>query len=261
MTKDDFSFQPIGYFSCRQRYRFETPRQGVFADNEGEIILNDDRELVEACDDLRGVERIWIIFVFHLNETWRTHVVPPVSPGGRRIGTFATRSPHRPNRIGMSCVELVDIDGRRIRVRNHDLLDATPVLDIKPYIPRADSFPGSRVGWLEEAEERLFEVVFSDAAAEKAAYLTASGGPDLVNFARIQLGSDPCNVHRKRVVENPDGTWTIAFRTWRMTFSVGERRNDVIDLGSGSSREELLDGTHRYDDKELHRRFVERFER
>ena len=106
-----FEFEPIGVFSCPRKYRFETPRQGAFADNSGVIVLNaEDPRLAEACRDLNGVERIWVIFCFHLNSGWRPFIQPPVSPGGRRVSTLATRAPYRPNPIGMSCVELVRVE-------------------------------------------------------------------------------------------------------------------------------------------------------
>ena len=104
-----------------------------------------------ALEDLSGFERIWVIFKFHLNETWNPKVSPPViSPAGRKVGVFASRSPHRPNPIGMSCVELTGVEKRRIYIRNFDMLDGTPVFDIKPYIPAVDAFPGSAAGRQEE---------------------------------------------------------------------------------------------------------------
>src|SRR6185437_11868823 len=88
---------------------------------------------------LAGFERIWLLFVFHRSEGWKPLVRPP--RGGGKRGVLATRSPHRPNAIGLSAVELVAVEERALRVRGVDLLDGTPILDIKPYVPYADAFP------------------------------------------------------------------------------------------------------------------------
>jgi len=101
----------------------------------------------EAFADLAGFERIWLLFVFHRSEGWKPQVRPP--RGGGKRGVLATRSPHRPNAIGLSAVELVAVEERALRVRGVDLLDGTPILDIKPYVPYADAFPAARAGWID----------------------------------------------------------------------------------------------------------------
>jgi tRNA (adenine37-N6)-methyltransferase len=106
----------------------------------------------EAFRDLAGFERIWLIFVFDRSEGWKPEVRPP--RGGGKRSVLATRSPHRPNAIGLSAVELVGIEGHALRVRGVDLLDGTPILDIKPYVPYADAFPDSRAGWIDELDAR-----------------------------------------------------------------------------------------------------------
>lgn len=101
----------------------------------------------EAFADLAGFTRIWLIFVFDRSEGWKPQVRPP--RGGGKRSVLATRSPHRPNAIGLSAVELVAVEERALRVRGVDLLDGTPILDIKPYVPYADAFPDSRAGWID----------------------------------------------------------------------------------------------------------------
>lgn len=252
-------FAPIGIFHCQERYRFETPRQGVFADNHGVIELNDDPALVEACADLVGVERIWVIFVFHLNETWKSMVRPPISPDGRKISVFATRSPHRPNPIGMSCVKLDRIEGRNIYISNYDLLDATPILDIKPYIPQADSFPDSKVPWLDNAKANAFDVMFSIVAKEKMDFILSCGGPDLENFSFVQLGVDPLNSDRKRLKEIGQGIWSIGCRTWQIEFSCRDKSLLVLDVHSNYSDDDLNSKSDIYHDKEIHRLFTAKY--
>lgn len=104
----------------------------------------------QVVHDLHGFERIWLIFAFHLSEGWKSMVKPP--RGGPKRGVLATRSPHRPNSIGLSAVELIKVEGRTLHLRGVDLLDGTPVLDIKPYVPYADAFPGAKAGWIDELD-------------------------------------------------------------------------------------------------------------
>jgi tRNA (adenine37-N6)-methyltransferase len=103
----------------------------------------------EALDDLEGIERIWVIAHLHLNTGWNAKVLPPRGPRQKR-GLFATRSPHRPNSIGLSAVRLVGVDGFTLHVEEIDLIDGTPILDVKPYVPYADAFPDARAGWIEQ---------------------------------------------------------------------------------------------------------------
>ena len=103
-----------------------------------------------ALQDLVGFERIWVVFVFDRSEGWKALVKPP--RGGPKRGVLATRSPHRPNAIGLSAVELVAVEERCLRVCGVDLLDGTPILDIKPYVPYADAFPASCAGWIDAVD-------------------------------------------------------------------------------------------------------------
>jgi len=101
--------------------------------------------------DLEGFAYVWVIFVLHRSEGWAPTVRPPRGPRIKR-GVFATRSPHRPNPIGLSAVELTGIEGRTLHLRGVDFLDGTPVLDLKPYVPYADAFPEARAGWIDEVD-------------------------------------------------------------------------------------------------------------
>ena len=255
-------FIPIGLYRCPQTYRYEAPRQGVFSGNEGEVILNEGSGFEEALRDLKGFSRIWILFEFHLNETWRPMVRPPVSPNGRRIGVFATRSPHRPNRLGMSCVKLLRVEGLHLFVAESDLLDRTPVLDIKPYIPKADAFPDARTGWLEETRPALWQVLFEEEAREQIALIRSLSGLDLENFCRIQLSMDPLSPERKRIAAAEDGAYAVGCRTWQALFRVSDADKTVrvLRIRSHYTEEELAPGKEdKYGDKDQHRVFRTRF--
>jgi tRNA-Thr(GGU) m(6)t(6)A37 methyltransferase TsaA len=157
-TQDDssrprgpFALTPIGWVSSPYQRRFGTPQQAAAVDSELEAVLELDAERIPetALTDLVGIERIWVLTFLHRSGTWGPLVRPPRGPRVRR-SLFATRSPDRPNPVGLSAVQLVRVDGLRLHVRGVDLLDGTPILDIKPYVPYADAFPSSRAGWIDE---------------------------------------------------------------------------------------------------------------
>ncbi len=144
--------EPIGRVRSPYTERFGTPRQpGVTEQVLGDtlqpaqIVLRED--LAVAAADLAGFDRIWVVAWLHLNRGWSATVVPPRGPKVRR-GVLSTRAPHRPNPIGLSALRLVGVEGNILHVLGIDLLDGTPVLDVKPYVPYTDAFPDSGVGWL-----------------------------------------------------------------------------------------------------------------
>lgn len=160
MTEDTlFTYRPIGILRSPYARRIDAPHQSTVVEGteSGEFVLAT-LELQDWLDetviqDLDGFERLWLIFAFHRSEGWKNTVKPP--RGGPKRGVLATRSPHRPNSIGLSAVELVRIEGRTLHLCGVDLLDGTPVLDIKPYVPYADAFPDAKAGWIDELDTRL----------------------------------------------------------------------------------------------------------
>lgn len=261
LIRSEFIFKPIGYVECPQRYRYEAPRQGVFASNEGIIRLEPDLQLDTAVRDLAGFDRIWVIYCFHLNVNWRPLVRPPVGSANKRIGVLSTRSPHRPNPIGMSCVELTEIDGLIIKIKNFDMLDRTPVLDIKPYIPQADSFPDSQTGWLKpEIEE--YKLNFSDLFVKKSEWIKERCNLDMINFSRTQLAIDPLNEERKRLKQCGENEYTIGCRTWKLHFFIKpeEKELELFDISSSYSLDDLAEGAQdKYQDKDIHKTFLKTF--
>ena len=145
----------IGYVRSPYKERFGTPRQPPVTEQtledralDASIELIPGRNFEQALKDLEGFYYIWVLAWLHLNDGWNTQVIPPRGPKLKR-GLFATRAPHRPSPIGLSALKLLDIEGRTLKVRGVDLLDGTPVLDIKPYVPYTDAFPNAKAGWLE----------------------------------------------------------------------------------------------------------------
>ena len=253
----NFNFSPIGFVKGGGIYPQEAPHQSTFAANEGVIELLPGQNFEQALTDLQGFDRIWVLFVFDRNNHWKPKVRPPVGGMNQRIGLFATRSPHRPNPIGMSAVELVKIEGRKVCIRNFDMLDGTPVLDIKPYIPEADAFPEAKAGWRDAASWQTSEVVFSDKAEEQADFILANGGPNLKNAAQVQLATRELDPKRQRLSKQGE-KWCLAFRTWRFFFENNENRIFITEIASGYTPAELQDPSDPYHDKPLHLLFFSR---
>ena len=142
-----FSFSPIGIIHTHFKSPAGTPIQGALAtDNEGEVELWP--QYARGLADLAGFERIVLIYVFDRSRRYELSVVPYLD--SRRRGLFATRAPRRPNPIGITVVKLLAVEGNRLAVAGLDMLDETPLLDIKPYIPAIEAFPDSKTGWIED---------------------------------------------------------------------------------------------------------------
>ena len=155
-------------------------------------------------------------------------------------------------------MELVRVEGRRVHIRNFDLLDGTPVLDIKPYIPAADAFPDSAAGWRDELDSTRRELFFAEEALGVIGFIRSHGGPDLENAARVQLATRALDPRRQRLTEldRAEHLWLLAFRTWRIVFTAPPVPEPirVERIYGGYSAEELQPGApDPYRDKELHR--------
>jgi formylmethanofuran dehydrogenase subunit E len=145
-----FRIIPIGIVHTPFKRREECPFQGARAKVTGEIVL--DKPLEPALKDLDGVTHLFLLTFMDRADRKKLQTVTPHGPEIR--GTFATRSPNRPNPIGLSVVRLMKIKGRRLYVRGVDCLDGTPVIDIKPYSPDIDAFPRAVAGWYEKVKRR-----------------------------------------------------------------------------------------------------------
>jgi tRNA-Thr(GGU) m(6)t(6)A37 methyltransferase TsaA len=240
------SLIPIGVIRTPYDDRYRAPRQPGEARQgaEGTVILEPGRNFEQALEDLDGFERIWLVYWFDRNETWKPKVLPPRGPRVKR-GVFATRSPHRPNPIGLSLVRLLEVSGRTLRVADVDLLDRTPILDIKPYLPYAEAFPDSRMGWLDdvvagELEGPHYRVTWSPLAERQTAWLAERHGIDLRGHAETILGRDPRPHPYRRIEPHPEGGYRIAIKSWRLRFDVAAQEVTVERIESGYPAEAIL---------------------
>ncbi len=136
---------PIGVIRSPHREAAGAPIQPAYAAAEGRVIV--EPAYAEALADLEGFDRIWLLYWFDRARPWMPRVVPYRDT--RTHGLFATRAPARPNPVGMSVVRLLRREGRELVVGGIDVLDGTPLLDIKPYVPAWDAWPDARAGWLD----------------------------------------------------------------------------------------------------------------
>ncbi|KXS38857.1 MAG: hypothetical protein AWU55_952 [Halomonadaceae bacterium T82-2] len=198
-SSDAFTLTPIGRIVSDYPDKFGIPRQpGLAPEARGRL------ELLPPFNDpltVRGLEdvsHLWLTFVFHRSpERWTPLVRPPRLGGNARIGVFATRSTHRPNRLGLSLVELAGIDTRdgvTLHLRGHDLVDGTPVLDIKPFLPWAESPSEARAGFAPAPPARL-PVRFSNRAAGQLAGRV--DGDSLHRLIAQILAQDPRPAYRR----------------------------------------------------------------
>ncbi len=248
---------PIGVFRSPFTERVEAPRQARAApDVEGRVELFPGHGYEDALSDLDRFDHIWLVFWFDRNAGgYRPKVQPPRSPVKR--GVFATRAPYRPNPIGLSAVRLLEVAHLTVRVRGVDLLDGTPILDLKPYVPYSDAIPEANHGWLSEEPVqgerpsdpiRDFRVRFAPLAEEQLGFLQHEHG--LLLRERIEealrLGPTPHAYRRIRKLEpkrdepRDAPAYLLALKDWRVRFTAREREITVCSLHSGYRPQQLF---------------------
>lgn len=229
-----FSIEQIGVIRSPYKEKFAVPRQpGLVKDGGGELQLLPPYNQPDALRGLENFSHLWLLFVFHqtMEGGWRPTVRPPRLGGNARMGVFATRSTFRPNPIGMSLVELQGIDVNKERVvlklGSLDLVDGTPIIDIKPYLPFAEALPDARAGYAQHAPEAAMPVVFTDEVAAQLPMLEQRY-PYLQRFIHDVLAQDPRPAYRKGEEEGKCyAVWLLDFNVrWRVT----ERGAEVFAL-------------------------------
>jgi len=188
------SIQPIGTIQSCYGEKFGIPRQpGLVKSATATLELHPPYNSPDAFRGLDAFSHIWIIFLFHqsVRDQWKSTVRPPRLGGNERVGVFASRSNFRPNPIGLSVVELQEVDGTMLRLGGGDFLDGTPVLDIKPYIPYADSLPTARGAFADGAPKPENRVEFSTEAERAVQNLENEHRPTLRQLICDMLSYNP----------------------------------------------------------------------
>jgi tRNA-Thr(GGU) m(6)t(6)A37 methyltransferase TsaA len=257
------TLEPIGFLRSSLETKVQAARQPrAAAGTQARIELLPGRHFEHALEDLASWELIWVIFWFHQNAGWRPKVLPPRSTTGRK-GVFATRSPHRPNPIGMSVVRLERVEGLTLHIRDADMLDGTPVLDLKPYVAYTDAHPGAGNGWLDNSSGEgaqpadpvgAYTVQFDALATEQAMWIETHTGLAIGERIRstLMLGPEP---HPYRRIRPMGEGMQLSVKEWRVRFAVVGRDVRVMEIYSGFRASQIAAGG---DDEPLraHREFV-----
>ncbi len=225
----DMEIKPIAHIYTDFPEKFGIPRQSGLAKSlRGRIVFEPEYRNPDALRGLDGFSHIWLIWEFSANRTtspWQPVVRPPRLGGNSFMGVFATRSPFRPNPLGLSCVKVDSIelstpDGPVINVLGADLMDGTPIYDIKPYIRYADSRPEAVCGYVDALEERSLKVVFPSGLSDRIADKTII--PSLMETLRL----DP----RPSYHNDPERVYGLSFSGYNVRFKVVEAVLTVTDI-------------------------------
>ncbi len=217
---------PVAYFKSPFPDKFGIPRQaGLVEGLRGRIVFAPGFKSADAIRGLEGFEYIWLIWGFSANTAstgktaFQATVRPPRLGGNERVGVFASRSPFRPNGLGLSSVKVVsiDFDGPAIEVEGADLMDGTPIYDIKPYVEYTDSHPGVRSGFVDSHGWESLEVVFPEDAS--------SSGIDLQVLADV-LSLDP----RPKYQDDPLKVYGMTFGSHEIRFKVVGKVLTVLEI-------------------------------
>lgn len=206
---------PIAYTRSCFRDKFGVPRQpGLTRHAHAELVIQPPFNREDAFRGLETCSHLWLTFQFHeaIHAEWRPVVRPPRLGGNRKVGVFASRSPFRPNSLGLSVVRNLGLARRKgalvLRIRDHDLIDGTPILDIKPYLPFFDAIPDAQIGWVGDPAPERLPVRFSEQAEAQLAALPGEDYPDLRGLIEDVTRYDPRPSFR-RGRENEDRTYGV----------------------------------------------------
>ena len=218
---------PIAHIYTDFKTKFGLPRQsGLIKEITGKIVFEKEYSIAEAFKGLEDFSHIWILWEFSeaKKESWKPTVRPPLLGGNKRMGVFATRSPFRPNSIGLSCVKLEKIEydkaiGTVLYVSGCDLMNGTPIYDVKPYLPYCDSVPEAVGGFTETLGERKLEVNIDDTFLGR---VPEEKRGELLGV----LAGDP----RPSYQDDPEREYGFQFAEFEVGFKVDGKRLTVIRL-------------------------------
>ena len=214
--------RPVAYIRSDFSEKFGIPRQSGLVDAlTARIVFEPEFRRPEAIRDIEGFSHLWLIWQFSQALTSEFHptVRPPRLGGNERRGVFATRSPYRPNALGLSCVELAGVENGELIVRGADLLDGTPIFDIKPYLPYVDAYPDARGGFTDTTKEYALQVVCPDALLCK-----------VPENKRAALSGVLKNDPRPAYQHDPARVYALDFGSNKVKFTVDGENLTVIDI-------------------------------
>ena len=219
--------QPIAHFESPFTTKFGIPRQsGLVPDLTGRIVFAPEYRQMDAVRGIDGFDYLWLVWEFSANRDAEKSLTvrPPRLGGNQRMGVFATRSPFRPNNLGLSCVKFDRVEndpklGPVIYVRGADLMDGTPIYDIKPYVAYADAHPEARSGFVDNTEWQPLQVELPDDLAAKVP-------ADHIESLKATLAQDP----RPRYHDDPTRIYGMPFLNLDVRFKVAANVLMVVEI-------------------------------
>ena len=223
----DVTIKPIARMRSDFATKFGIPRQsGLVSELRSTIVFEPEYRNDDALRGIEDFSHLWIIWQFSeaVRDGWSPTVRPPRLGGNTRMGVFATRSPFRPNNLGLSCVKLLGVEhtvdhGTVLHVGGADLMDGTPIFDIKPYIPYSDSHPDAKGGFTDTAGDFLLEVIFPDDLLQKLPQ-------DKRDAAIGVLSHDPRPSYQRK----PGRVYGLTFAGFDIRFTVEESTLTVVEV-------------------------------
>ena len=224
-------FTPIAVIHSPYKEKFAVPRQpGLVASASALLEILPPYNDINAFSGLEEFSHLWLMFIFHKNkqqENWQPMVRPPRLGGNKRVGVFATRSPNRPNPIGLSLVEyhgVIQKQGKLyLKLTNIDLVDGTPIVDIKPYIPYADSKPDAKAGFAQQIPETTMKVQFSHQAQD-----LIDSDNHLKTLISEVLKQDPRPAYKKGKLDSK--IYAMHLLDFNITWQVDDQITTVLNI-------------------------------
>ena len=231
-----WTFHTIGLIESPCKEKFGVPRQsGLVPELTARIIIQSPYDCIEAFEQLESFSHIWVLSVFHqvldTDYQWQPTVRPPRLGGNKRVGVFASRSPYRPNPIALSVYKLNGIEHHHqqlaLNVSGCDLVDGTPVLDIKPYVPYADKVEGAVGGYVDAVAKPMLNVVFDGPASEACAEIESNGYPGFGLLVERLIAQDPRPAYHEQSQQKVYG---IRIYDYNVRFRVVDGQATVMQI-------------------------------
>lgn len=255
--KTALTLKPIGFFHGSHKNKSSLPRQGHLSQQLGYINFEKGFDAKLALQGLEKMSHVWVIFHFHQALSAAKPLVRPPRNPDIQVGVWATRSPYRANSLGLTLAKVKKVEGSKLYLSEIDLLDQTPIFDIKPYVTDSDRAKNPKLGWIDDIE--IWKFSLNKKASAQAQWLQENGLAELLDTLESQFGTPPLQLKRKRVKALDNEKYILAYRTWRFVFKVNKekKRSQILEIKSGYSVGELADlKNDKYSDKELHLKFL-----
>ncbi len=214
-----WQLKPIGFFRGSAKSKKDVARQGALSSQAGFVRLEPWVNPSQSLTKIEGFSHLWLVFGFHESQKTRSMVRPPKRPD-LKVGVFASRAPYRPNHLGLSLVKFERRENHRLHLSQCDLLDLTPIFDIKPYLPEFEAVPNATAGWTAENLEGPYQIEWAESVVEPLKFLSAHLKTDLDEYCRVQLTYFPYPTPSKRIESLGENRYCLAHGEWRIFYEI-----------------------------------------